>query len=258
MTARSTNRDDYQNIPQPVAAMAKEFARGAVSHKHQHRRAQLLYAVKGLFEVTTADSLFLVPPQHALWLPPQIDHEVRFRVATMVRTLYIDRKALPDLAPSAPRVVHVSPLLRELIVRLTALPIEYAPHDRVGRLASVTLEEIVWEPDDHLHLPLPKDKRLRRLHEALVKNPADNRSLEDWAKTVGASSRTLARLFQSECGTSFLNWRQQVRILAALPMLSAGVPVISVALDLGYETPSAFTAMFRRITGILPSQYFSS
>jgi AraC-like DNA-binding protein len=144
-----------------------------------------------------------------------------------------------------------------LIIRLTTLPVEYAPYDRVGRLAAVALEEISWEPDDHLHLPLPKDKRLCRLHDALIKNPGDNCSLEGWAKIVGASSRTLARLFLEEYGTSFINWRQQVRVLAALPMLGAGDQVINVAMELGYETPSAFTAMFRRVTGVLPSQYFS-
>jgi AraC-like DNA-binding protein len=256
MAERSNNRIDFQNIPQAVGAMAKEFARGEISHKHRHKRAQLLYAVKGLFEVKVAHSLFLIPPQHAIWLPPNIEHQVRFRMASSVRTLYIGPDAIPPSAPDLPRVVHVSSLLRELILRMVSLPINYDKGSHADNLATVALAEISWEADDHLHMPLAKDKRIARIQHSLTKNPGDNRTLSDWAKSAGASTRTLARLFQDEYGTSFVNWRQQLRIIAALPKLAAGEPVINVALDLGYETPGAFTAMFHRITGVLPSKYF--
>ena len=255
MAKRSENREDFQKTPQAVGAMAKEFSRGEISHKHRHIRAQLLYAVKGVFEVTTSDSLFLVPPQHALWLPAGIIHEVRFRTKSSVRTLYIGKEAVPPEAAKEACVVHVSPLLRELILRLVDLPIHYKDDSQASRIAALALEELDWEPDDHLQLPLPEDKRIGRIHEALRENPGDNQTLEQWAKKVGASSRTLARLFQNEFGTSFVNWRHQLRVIAALPRLAAGEPVINVALDLGYETPGAFTKMFHGITGVLPSKY---
>jgi hypothetical protein len=258
MAHQSNRHKDFQNIPQIVGAMAKEFARGNISRKHSHLRGQLLYAVKGLFEVKAASSLYLIPPQHAIWIPPGTEHEVRFRMASSVRTLYIRPDALTPDVPIIPRVVHVSHLLRELILRLTSLPNNYGEDSHAFRLATVALAEISWDADHHLHLPLPKDKRLCHIHDALMKNPGDNRTLTIWAKSAGASTRTLARLFHDEYGTSFVSWRQQLRIIAALPKLAAGEQVINVALDLGYETPGAFTAMFRRITGILPSQYFSA
>ncbi len=74
---------------------------------------------------------------------------------------------------------------------------------------------------------------------------------------VPPSSRTLARLFLSELGVTFVHWRHQVRLAAALPRLAAGEAVARIAVDLGYQTPSAFSAMFRRLTGSTPSRYFA-
>lgn len=108
-----------------------------------------------------------------------------------------------------------------------------------------------------LALPDPADRRLGRICQALLEDPADPRGLEEWARCVGASSRTLARLFLSELGVTFVHWRHQVRLAAALPRLAAGEAVARIAVDLGYQTPSAFSAMFRRLTGSTPSRYFA-
>jgi AraC-like DNA-binding protein len=107
-----------------------------------------------------------------------------------------------------------------------------------------------------LSLPLASDKRVRRVGDALLENPADERSLEDWALQVGASARTLARLFVNETGLTFAEWRRQVRLLEAIDRLGKGQAVTRVALDLGYESPSAFIAMFRRTLGAPPGKYF--
>jgi AraC-like DNA-binding protein len=107
-----------------------------------------------------------------------------------------------------------------------------------------------------LHLPLPRDPRLLAITERLTVDPADKRSLAAWARTAGASARTLARLFHRETGLGFAHWRQQARLLRALERLAAGDPVTTVALDLGYEGPSAFIAMFRSRLGATPGRYF--
>ncbi|SOE86826.1 AraC-type DNA-binding protein [Burkholderia sp. YR290] len=119
------------------------------------------------------------------------------------------------------------------------------------------VEEIEVTPERALHLPTGKDPRLARICQALLANPGDNRDLADWADLVGASTRTLARLFQAETGISFVTWRQQLRVLAALPRLAAGEPVTVIATDLGYDTQSAFAEVFRRILGSTPSTYFA-
>ncbi|UNK00917.1 AraC family transcriptional regulator [Ralstonia insidiosa] len=104
-------------------------------------------------------------------------------------------------------------------------------------------------------LPSGSDRRLTRICDAILATPSDPRTLEDWAAEAGASSRTLSRLFVAQTGLSFVHWRQQARICAALPLLAAGVPVTAVSAELGYETVGAFSTLFRRFIGVPPSAY---
>ncbi len=253
---KSTSSKDYQDVPRPMGAMAKEYQVDYVRCTHRHARAQLLYAVSGVMEVTTAEGLWVVPPQRAVWLPSATDHAVRARGPVALRTLYVRPDACPRAFPTRPRLVHVSPLLRELVVRAVEMPVEYDEGGWEGRVVSLILDEIAWLPDGPLHLPEPRDRRLAAVHAALLADPADGRTLEQWARHAGTSARTLARLCRTECGTPFYQWRQQHCILAALPRLASGEAVSSVALDLGYETAGAFAAMFRRLMGTTPSRYF--
>jgi len=112
-------------------------------------------------------------------------------------------------------------------------------------------------PGHPLRMPGGGDRRLKRICDALLNTPGDARSLDAWAAEAGASTRTLARLFIAETGMSFVHWRQLVRVQHALPLLASGRPVADVSLALGYETPGAFAAMFRRVTGSTPSAYFN-
>lgn len=253
---RSINREDYQSVPRPIGAMAENYEAGYLSSTHRHAHAQLLYAVAGVMEVATMEGLWVVPPQRAVWLPPNTDHSMRARGAVALRTLYVRPDACPTGFPIRPRVVHVSALLRELVMRAVEMPVQYDEAGREGRVVSLIFDEIKWLPDRPLHLTIPQDKRLAAIHLSLLAKPADGRTLEQWGTFAGASVRTLARLCRAECGTSFLQWRQQHRILAAMPRLAAGEAVTSVALDLGYETPGAFAAMFRKLMGTTPSSYF--
>ena len=76
------------------------------------------------------------------------------------------------------------------------------------------------------------------------------------AALAGTSERTLARLAERDLGVSVLTlWRQQARILAALPILAQGGSVTEAALTLGYGSPSAFAALFRRLIGRSPATY---
>ena len=114
---------------------------------------------------------------------------------------------------------------------------------------------IPWLQSLPLQLPMPRDAKLNQLCHALLDAPGDQRPLEAWAATINTSARTLARHFQSETGLSFGAWRQQARVLEAMGRLANGAPVTQVALDLGYESVSAFSAMFRRASGASPSEY---
>ncbi|MDF3831369.1 helix-turn-helix transcriptional regulator [Cupriavidus basilensis] len=253
---KSTNPLDYQHAARPAAVMPKEFPDGFVVAAHRHERAQLIYAVAGVIEVTAGHALWLLPTQRALWMPPGLEHGMRARGAVSLRTLYIRPETCPAATPAQPRLVNVSPLLRELVLRAASLPLDHAPGGREDRLMRVLLDELEWSPEQALPLPASQDRRLARICDALRDNPADPRTLAEWALEAGASSRTLARLFQAHTGVSFVHWRQQARLLYALPRLAAGEPVATIAAALGYDTPGAFAAMFRRYTGTTPSQYF--
>lgn len=246
---------ELQDVPRPIAGLADEYAAGYVEGAHSHRRAQLLYASKGVMSVLTDAGGFVVPPQRAVWLPAGMRHEVRCRDAVSLRTLYVDPQSSPKL-PRACCVLEVSELLRSLVLAAVEIPVEYDLGGREGRIMTLILDEIAMMPVVPLCAPMPADPRLARVCRALFKEPAQGQSLAYWAKAAGMSRRTLTRLFRRETGMSFASWRQHVRLLEALSRLAAGQPVTAVALDVGYQSPSAFTARFRRTFGTTPTHYY--
>ncbi len=172
-----------------------------------------------------------------------------------MRTVYLAEERAEDF-PSNCFVVSVSGLLRELILEATTFAETYVLSRRHGLVVDLLLSELRISPQIGLSLSDPEDRRLRLITESLKSNPEDNRSLACWAKMANASERTLARLFLRETGLTFAQWRQQARLLSAIAMLAQGIPVTTIAIDLGYSTPSAFGYMFRRALGSAPSEYF--
>jgi len=251
---RSTDPADYQNVPRAVAAMPKDFPDGFEIAPHSHERAQLIYATAGTMRVATSDVMWMVPPQRAVWMPGGVRHSIVMSSDVSMRTLYL-REDATRFMPDACSVLPVSPLLRELIVRATELPMRYDESGPAGHVVALILAELQGLKSLPLNLPMPSDARLRGLCEQLLAAPGDPRTLSAWARTINASARTLARHFQSETGLSFGAWRQQARVFEAMGRLGSGAPVTQVALDLGYDSVSAFSAMFRRASGASPRHY---
>ena len=102
---------------------------------------------------------------------------------------------------------------------------------------------------------MPRDKRLRALCEAVLREPTAHATLADWVAGVGASERTIARLFRDELATTYQQWRQQALLARALPMLARGLPISQVAAASGYASDSAFSAMFKSAMGLSPSRF---
>jgi AraC-like DNA-binding protein len=251
---RSTDPADYQRVPRAVAAMPKDFASGFVIEPHSHERAQFIHATAGTMRVAASGSMWVVPPQRALWMPIGVEHGITMLGDVTMRTLYLRDDAAAAM-PRTCQVLPVSPLLRELIVRATELPLQYDEDGPAGLVIALLLAELHGLQSLPLQLPMPQEGRLRALCLALLDAPGDQRTLREWARTVNASERTVARLFQSETGLSFGAWRQQARMLEAMGRLGSGAPVTQVALDLGYDSVSAFSAMFRRAAGSSPRAY---
>lgn len=251
---KSTNPMDYQTIPRPVAAMPKDFASGETIPPHRHRRAQLIYAATGVMRVKTPAGLFVVPPLRALWVPPEVEHSLRMEGAVAMRTLYIEPAAARAM-PKGCAVIEVRPLLRALILAAMDVPVEYDLKGRGGLVMRLILDELRAAPRLPLSVPMPSDRRLTRLCGSLLKHPDSDATLDHWAEHVGASARTLARLFRRETGLSFVEWRAQARLVEALSLLSSGKPVGQIARKLGYRSASAFSQMFRRALGRTPREY---
>lgn len=248
--------EDIVSVPRPIVAMAKEFPPGHLIPFHQHARAQLLYASSGVMTVKTISGIWVVPPLRAVWIPAHTHHQIKVSDQLSMRTLYIDPTFFPGPSEKC-CVIAVTPLLKELILHAISMPRLYPLKGPEERLQKVILDQIQRMRIAPLELPIPEDVRLKKIYKRLSNNPADNRTLEDWGKMVGATGRTLARHFRLETGMTFGQWRQQIRILEALKRLGMKESVTAVAIDLGYDSPSAFISMFKKALGKTPGQYFA-
>lgn len=246
--------DDF--LERPITLRAFDMEPGDDVAPHRHKWGQLAYASMGVMIVSTEKGRWMVPQERAVWIPPDISHSVRTNAQLKFRSIHIST-AYSERLTNQCRVIKVSPLLKALIFRATDIPKHYKDGTADSRIMSVILDQIEEAEDAPLHLPMPTDTRLLRIVDILLANPADTRSLEELAKISGASGRTLARLFKKETGLTFGKWRQQRRLLAALSLLTEGQPVTNIALDLGYESVSAFIAMFKVALGTTPSRYFT-
>lgn len=222
---------------------------------HSHPRGQLAYAASGVIKVYTDTGSWIVPPSQAVWIPGDMRHSVNPEVTSEIRHLFIDPSCLHRL-PDQCSVVEVSPLLRELILRVADFGDDYPPGGPASRICAVILDELQALEPSRLHLPLSSDRRLQRVMQGMIDHPGADTGLEHWAARVGASERTLRRLFTRETGMTFQQWRRQLLLHEAVDRLGKGESVMSVALELGYNSPSAFVAMFRKALGKSPKQYF--
>ncbi|MGH1463569.1 MAG: AraC family transcriptional regulator [Neptuniibacter sp.] len=222
---------------------------------HTHPRGQLAYASSGIIKVYTDGGCWVVPPSQAVWIPGELNHSIIPEVRAEIRHLFIDPSCL-ERFPKQCSVVEMSPLLRELIMRVADFGEYYSPDSVASRISAVILDELQALKPSLLHLPVANDRRLQRVMREMINKPESETGLAHWAQLVGASERTLSRLFVKETGMTFQQWRKQLLLHEAVDRLGRGETVISVALELGYSSPSAFVAMFRKTLGKTPGQYF--
>lgn len=254
-----STRVDFNDIPpefaptptHPIRVRSRPMPAGVRIARHTHAWAQVAYASRGVLRIATLGTTWMVPPSRAIWVPPHVTHEVVIVEDAYLRTLYIDENAVPPGLDEC-RVVEVSNLLREVIAALSAPGLSNAREQLLGALA---LDELTRSEPLPLSVPMPNEKRLRALCEAVIADPSNSDSLEQWAASVGASTRTIARLFRQELGVSFSQWRQQAILARAIPLLNQGRPLAHVAQELGYQSQSAFSAMFRRAFGKSPRAF---
>jgi AraC-like DNA-binding protein len=224
---------------------------------HWHARAQFAFALEGTMRVRTARKVWFVPPSRALWIPAHTAHEVQMYGIVKMHSLYLNETAAAGM-PASPAVLNVTPLLRELIVRAVGLPADYDESGDAGLLMRLLVAEIRCLLPCAFDLPLPESTQLMQLCERILSDFSTQRACEMDAIELSLSTRTLYRKFLRETGITFARWKQQARLLESIRRLGEGVPVTTVAIDLGYESPSAFSTMFRRVMGIAPRAFTAS
>lgn len=224
------------------------------SPRHHHRKAQLLFTVRGIINCEVEDAVWIVPPQCAVWIPGGLPHAVFGSGEVECISLFIEAPETANL-PNQCCTITVSSFFRALLMRANELPERYDVDGPDGRIVSVIFDELAAAPVEDLRLPIPGDPRLKRLADLLIAAPADHATVAEWAARIAVSERSLSRLLAEQVGMSFGRWRRQLHVVLALRRLSAGETVQAVAMDLGYESASSFVTMFRKMVGKPPSRY---
>jgi AraC-like DNA-binding protein len=249
--------DQYFTDTRPIIALCETFPDAHHVQAHLHQRGQLFCPMSGLAMASTSHGNWVVPCRRALWIPAGVQHELRMEGVVELQSLYFDTSTFPDM-PDRCRVVAISSLMRSLMAEAVALPIKYDRDERSAAIMKLIGYEVGRLRELPLSLPLPTNKALARRFLKFAISPKANAKIDDWASSLHLTRRTFTRLFRRETGLSFVEWRQQACILAALPKLTAGVSVIQTAADLGYDNPASFSTLFKRTLSVAPREYIQS
>ncbi len=252
----------------PVRAKLRWLAADTQVMPHSHPWAQVAISTTGVIRLTVNHGTYIVPPSRALWIPPGVEHAVTMVEDADLRTLYFHQPR-GRCGPGVPRdqedawrqcrVLEVSELLRALVREMPTTP-DGGPAPtpaelrREQHLSALVRGELARAAAVKLGVDLPQDKRLRHLCEAVLADPTRHDTLADWAQDTGASPRTVARLFRSELGSTFTQWRQQVILAKAVSLAAGRMPMGQIAAELGYSA-SAFSAMVRKSVGQPPGRF---
>lgn len=234
--------------------LQREYPRGTHIEPHAHAWAQVLYAIQGVMWVEVGDEALVVPPQRAVWLPAGTTHSITMMSAVRMRNLYLHPQATESLSPRS-EVFEVGPLLRQLIVVMAEEGHQRSQDYRDTAHRLIVLELVAAKHSTlRITLPTGPDRRLESVCRAVIDNPSQDISLEQYAERAGASVRTLSRLFKEQLGMGFAEWRRQVQLAVATSRLAEGHAIHAIARSLGY-LPSSFSDMFRRELGVAPAAY---
>lgn len=221
---------------------------------HQHTWGQLAYTSNGVMTVGTPLGSFVIPPDQALWIPPHLDHETFCRYGGHFRSVYIDQEYVAILGED-PKHLHVDELLKAMILEICQWDPHYELNDKTLRFIQVFIDRLEIAPMSTLFVPTAQDTRLIPIIGELHANPGCQKTLAQWGELVGASSRTLNRLFNKNFAMNFSQWKQKVRALRAVEMLEAGHSQQVIAEQLGFESSSAFNTAFKRAFSCTPGKY---
>jgi len=237
-----------------VLTLRTTYPRGHRIEPHWHARSQFAFALEGTMRVRTARRAWIVPPSRALWVPAHTVHEIQMYGVVRMHSLYVDDANAAGMAADC-QVLEVSPLLRELIVRAASV----STHDDDAMVQALVIPLLLSEmrrlQPCALDLPFPESPDLVDLCESFLGHMSGSAPGLCCDRHETMSRKTLYRRFLQETGISFARWKKQAVLLEAVRRLVEGSTVTTVAIDLGYESASAFSVMFRRSLGVSPRDF---
>lgn len=239
-----------------IATLSYEYRLGSQVPEHAHGSDQLVYAICGVMEVYSGQSMWLIPPHFALWIPARTQHRIHMRGAVSMRTLYI-RPRLVSALPTRCEVLHVSPLLRELIVEAVRIGQLRTANYLERALRDLVIAQLEKASPVPIFVTLPSEPRALAVSQAVLKDPAQSQTLGTLCAEIGVSVRTIERAFRKHVGTDFESWRRQVRLMKAVELLLTGCSVKQAAFGVGYHQGSSFIEAFRRAFGTTPKSWVS-
>lgn len=251
---RNIHPDAIEETPRAVLGVGNDYPPHFELKQHRHQRAQLLYAAEGVATVDTPQGAWVAPPERAVWIPAGLPHAVKMVGAVSTRSVLIGDGLCPNRSNRC-EVLAVSPLLRSLLIAAADIPGLYDLESRDGLVMDLLVAEVDLAPVVPLAAPFPHHPALAAKCHAFLLQPDAGETIDAWSAELRLNRRAFTRLFRRETGMSFVSWRQQACLLAALPRLAAGEAVTTIALDLGYDSPAAFSTMFKRLVGAPPSRY---
>ena len=222
---------------------------------HSHAEAQLCGLDSGLAILETDAGAWTCPPGRCVWIPPNTVHSFRSCGKISGWMVRLNARAGSRL-PVEPKILALSPLLKEIVVRMMTWVEHPEANAANRRLVHVLYDEICAASQMRLHLPAPRDPALKRLATLMAEDLSGvARNLAALAREVGLSQRSLFRNFQKETGLSPGQWRRQMQVLRSLELLAKGLSVTETSFEVGYESAGAFIRAFRQTLGVTPTEY---
>lgn len=239
-----------------ISTWGMDYSRGAHVKEHAHTADQLVYATRGVMEVSSGKKVWMIPPHFGLWIPAGTLHRIRMPERVSMRTFYLRPRTAK--LPNECAVLHVNPLLREVISEIVRIG-QVRMRNRVEcAFRDVLISLLEKASPVPTGIWLPDDPRALAVATAVLSGGAYRRRLVSLCRTAGVSVRTVQRTFQREVGMDFESWRRQVRLMKATELLIGGRSVKEASYAVGYRQQSAFVAVFRKTFGTTPKTWVRS
>lgn len=250
----SANEMMRLNPNSPALVKTIAMPKGYVDSKHHHQWHQVIFPIKGLLQTEAENYQYLVPHTSALFVPATLEHESIALSNTSFIGIYINPKYCKTYQKQV-RTICLTAFLKELLQEIRRASLLAENRDRLLHLLAVLHDQIMSDEVFTFQLLLPEDRRLKLIFEQLSEKPALDFSLKTWGEKVGASERTLSRLFVKEFKTSFPLWRQNLRLIYSLSLLDAGLSIQAISDQVGYQNDSSYIKAFKAYFDSTPQKF---